>query len=72
MRDAVDSKIMYRPDEVAQMMGLGRRTIFTLLRSGELPSVKIGSARLISRKALDEFVQHLEAEQLDCERAGHG
>jgi excisionase family DNA binding protein len=43
-------------DEAAQLLGVGRTTVFTLLDEGAIRSVKVGNRRLVPRKALDEFL----------------
>ena len=43
-------------DEAAQLLGVGRTTVFTLLEEGTIRSVKVGNRRLVPRKALDEFL----------------
>jgi len=48
--------------EVAQAMDLSERTVGKLIRQGLLKSVLVGDRRLISTRALDEFIANLEAE----------
>lgn len=55
-------KLLYRPKEAAQALGIGRDKLYDLLRSGRIDSVKDGGARLITREALDAYVRLLEAE----------
>jgi excisionase family DNA binding protein len=43
-------------DDAALLLGLSRSNLFKLLESGEIRSVKVGSRRLVPRKALDEFL----------------
>jgi excisionase family DNA binding protein len=38
--------------EAEQFSGLGRTTLYALMESGELPHTKIGTRRLIPRRAL--------------------
>lgn len=45
-------KLLLRPVEAAEVIGIGRSKIYQLLASGELPSVKIGSS---VRVPLDEL-----------------
>jgi excisionase family DNA binding protein len=54
-------RLLYRQEEAAKVLGLGRTTVFELIRSGELRSVKIGHLRRISATALAEYVAQLEA-----------
>lgn len=51
---------LLRRGAAARALGVSERTVDTLIRSGELPSVKIGKRRLIPVQALDEYVADLE------------
>jgi excisionase family DNA binding protein len=55
-------QLMYRPAEAARVLGLGRTAVFGLIKSGQLRSIKLGGARLISASALRAFVRELEQE----------
>lgn len=48
--------------DAARALGLGESYIWILVQSGALPSFKLGKRRLISSRALAEFVQQQEAE----------
>ncbi|QQW36877.1 helix-turn-helix domain-containing protein [Mycobacterium marinum] len=48
-------------DEVQQRLKVGRSTVFALITSGELRSVKIRNRRLVSESALVAFIDRLEA-----------
>jgi excisionase family DNA binding protein len=54
-------RLLLRPEEVAQALNVGRSTVFELLRTGELRSVKIGALRRIPTDALAEYVDGLGA-----------
>jgi excisionase family DNA binding protein len=56
------NKLLYRPKEAAQLLGIGRDKLYDLMRSGRLHSVKDGRARFITASALTEYVAMLEAE----------
>ena len=45
-----------RPAEAARVLGVCRDTIYVLMRSGRLRSVRVGRARLIPVAALDELL----------------
>jgi excisionase family DNA binding protein len=45
-----------RPAEAAELLGVCRDTVYVLMRSGQLRSVKAGRARLIPLSAIDEFL----------------
>ena len=53
-------RVLLRPEEAAKALGVSRTTVFELMRSGALRSVKIGAARRVSATALVEFVAALE------------
>jgi excisionase family DNA binding protein len=53
-------RVLLRPEEAARALGVSRTTVFELMRSGALRSVKIGAARRVSATALAEFVAALE------------
>ena len=55
-------KLLYRPKEAAQSLGISRDKLYDLLRTGRLQSVKDGGARLITANALRAYVAKLEAE----------
>ncbi len=57
------SRPAYSVDEAAGMLGISRRSIYELLRSGQLGSVKIGARRLVRRTDLDTFLNALEPAQ---------
>lgn len=61
---------MYRPAEAAQVLGMGRTSVFALLKSGRLRSVKLGGARYITAGALRAFVRELELEQQTARQPG--
>jgi excisionase family DNA binding protein len=52
---------LLRPEEAAELLGIGRSKLFELLASGAIRSVRIGNARRIPLSAVQEFVQRLTA-----------
>ncbi len=56
----MSEKLLYTAEEAAERLTLSRAQIFRLIATGELKSVKIGKARRISERALEEFVQLAE------------
>jgi excisionase family DNA binding protein len=53
-------KLLYRPKEAAVMLGIGRATLYDLMRSGRVRSVKDGGMRFITLDALRAYVRQLE------------
>lgn len=50
------------PDVVATSK-IGRTTVFALIKSGELESIKIGRRRYVPAAALRDYLERLRAEQ---------
>ena len=57
---ATAERLLLRPTEAAQALGLGRTKVYELMGSGALRSVKVGNSRRISAAALAEFVDQLD------------
>ncbi|MFC9559598.1 helix-turn-helix domain-containing protein [Agromyces sp. NPDC056965] len=56
-----DAPLLYSPESAARLLGIARSTLYELLSSGALPSVKIGRSRRIRRDAIEMFVDRLSA-----------
>lgn len=57
---------VYTLEEIAQILGLTRRTIYTYVHNGYLKAVKIGRGWRVSEAALNEFLsQGTESENGD-------
>lgn len=56
-------KINLSVAEAVQASGIGRTTLFALIRAGELHSIKIGRRRYIPTAALRDYLDQLRAEQ---------
>ena len=52
-------KLLVTPKEAAEILSVGRTTIFELMAGGQLPSVRIRSSRRIPMVALQQLVQQL-------------
>ncbi len=60
-------EVLLRPEEAATALNLGRTTVYTLMRKGEIRSVKISKNRRIPSSAIQEYVARLIAEQCPVE-----
>ena len=61
-RSTIQSEVaplMYRVDEAAAALRLSRSSIYELIRSGQLRTVKQGRRRLVPVAALAEYVESL-------------
>ena len=52
-------------NQAAELLGMGRSTIYELIDSGELKSVKRGASRRVPLKAVHDYVEHLLSEHND-------
>lgn len=53
------AKLLYTTAEACELLNVGKTKLFDLLRSGELNSIRIGSARLVPSEDLADFVARL-------------
>lgn len=49
---------VYTLDEVADIVGLTRRTLYTYVKTKQLKAVKIGRGWRVTEKALKDFVEN--------------
>ncbi|WP_158852336.1 helix-turn-helix domain-containing protein [Saccharothrix deserti] len=54
--------MLYRVEEVARALRIGRTKVFDLIRAGELTSVKIGGSRRIPATSVQEYLSRLMQE----------
>ena len=59
--DATHLRVSYSIPEVAEMVGISRRTVYEEIYSGRLSTLKIGARRLVSRRQLDAWLADREA-----------
>ncbi len=56
----MNEKLLYRVNEVAADLSLSRSTVYELVRTGVLPSVRIGGSRRIRGEDLARYVGSLQ------------
>ena len=62
----METPLLLRPEEAAKMLAISRSQLYRLMQTGELASVHIGTARRVTARALEEFVDR----QAEAARAG--
>ena len=61
-REPVSSDpLLLTPEEAAEVLRVGRTTIYALMKAGELHAVHIGRSCRLSRAELERYVRRLEA-----------
>jgi excisionase family DNA binding protein len=54
-----DNRLLFTPEHAAARLDVGRTTVYALIASGELQSVKIGRSRRVPAAALEAYVERL-------------
>jgi len=53
----VIEKLLLRPREVAEAIGVGRSKTYQLIASGEIPSIRIGRSVRVPKFLLDRYIE---------------
>ncbi|MHC3391350.1 helix-turn-helix domain-containing protein [Streptomyces lavendulocolor] len=53
-------RLLYKPEEAAEVLAIGRSTVYELMADGVLTYTKLGRCRRIKRRDLEAFVDSLE------------
>ena len=62
LRDVMTAgRLLLTPEEVAEVLRIGRTTVYALMKRGDLRAVHIGRSCRISQAELDRYVRRLEA-----------
>ena len=59
----MQDQVLLRVELAAERLGIGRSTLYQMIRRGEIESITIGSARRIPVEAINDYVQRLREEQ---------
>ena len=54
-------RLLLTSEEAARVLGIGRTTVYALMKSGKLRPVHIGRSCRISQAELDRYVHRLQA-----------
>ncbi len=55
-------RLLLTVEQAAEAMSLSRDSVYELIRSGELVSIRHGTRRLVSVQAIHRFIERREAE----------
>ena len=53
--------LLLTPEEAARLLGIGRTTVYALMKSGDLRPVHIGRSCRLARAELDRYVRMLQS-----------
>lgn len=62
---AIEQRGALHLDEAAAYLGLGRSSMYELVRQGHVPSFKVGRRLLIPRQMLDDWMEEHARERKD-------
>lgn len=55
-------RLLLTVEQAAESMAISRNSVYELIRSGELVSIRHGTRRLVSVEAIRRFIERREAE----------
>lgn len=58
-----EAKLLLTVDEAGARLGFGRRTVYNMIRRGELATISVGRYRRIPVAALEAWIAHLIEDQ---------
>ena len=56
-------------NDASALLGVSRATLYTQIRSGQILSFRVGGRRLISHKAIQEYIKECEKESVRLARS---
>jgi excisionase family DNA binding protein len=59
------NKLLLRPDEAAEAIGVGRSKIYALIASGDLPSIRIGGSVRVPVDELKDWIAQRVAARME-------
>jgi putative molybdopterin biosynthesis protein len=48
-------KVFYTPQQIAEMLGVRKETIYRLIKKGEIPSIRIGTRYKVLKEQFEEW-----------------
>lgn len=64
-----NNRVVLTIEEAAQRLGIGRTTMYGLIKTGKIRTVTIGRLRRVPTFCLDEYVQSLLTDQVSRDHA---
>lgn len=58
----MNNRLLYKVKEVAEMLGIGRSKAYELVRTGEIPSVRVGASLRVRGQDVQDYVDNLYAD----------
>ena len=61
-------KLLLKPSEVAQILGIGRSLIYELIDRKEIPSIRLGRCIRIPSESLQRWLKDQESQSSETQR----
>ena len=61
----IELPMLFTVEQVAQILGIGRSTVFQLIKNEQIESIRLGRSRRIPVDAMQNYVDDLRAERAD-------
>lgn len=59
---SIKNRLSYTVDGACEVTGMNRNQFYKAITAGELTTFKVGRRRMVSAKALEDFINKLEQE----------
>jgi excisionase family DNA binding protein len=69
MQGVTTSKLLLRPAEAADAIGVSRSKAYELIASGQTPSIRVGGSVRVPIQALQEWIEAALATSIETRRA---
>ena len=60
-------RVLLRVDEAAQMLSLGRSTLYAMAAAGTIPTVRVGRSLRIPREELNRWIDQRTEQAIDLD-----
>ena len=61
-------KLLLKPSEVAQILGIGRSLIYELIARKEIPSIRLGRCIRVPSESLQRWLKSQESQSSEAQR----
>ena len=58
-------RLLLKPLEAAQVLGIGRSLMYEMIARGEIPSVRLGRCLRVSKESIEKWIREREQERKD-------
>ena len=63
----MSDRVLLRVDEAAQLLSLGRSTLYAMAAAGTIPTVRVGRSLRIPREELNRWIEQRTEQAVDFE-----